>query len=362
MPSPTPESSRRLYVLKPDEIGDFILTTGCLRTLATQLGEENLLLAVSKAAAPLARSQFPRATVHALEFRRRRKVLNVTLVNIGLNWRVWNQLRRTRVEWAICLRSLRSYLHTVLFYTPRARHYIACENLLGKQKRQRRPAVESAVKKIFHPTLLPYPAREPGSPLPTDLQANRLVTSAVLGRTLDLAETWPSLHFAAPNPLAQGAWVLAPFSSSVKKDYPLESWIRVFQALAPWRAGAPLRLSAAPYQQNQLQHWASTLQNAGIPDVSLLPPVPVEQYPAVLAGAARIFTVDTAAAHFACALRRPSLILSAGHHPGVYGPYSPDGNQLWIAPDRKLPENRWFEAVTPERILAEFSRAFGPLR
>jgi ADP-heptose:LPS heptosyltransferase len=345
-----------LFVLKPDEIGDFILTTGCLRVLAREIGEDNLLLAVSKAVAPLARSQFPAAKVFPLEFRRRRKVLNITLVNIGLNWRVWRQLLREKVEWAICLRSLRSYLQTVFFYTPRARHYIACENLLGRQKRQRRPAVEAVVKAIFRPQLLRYPEVGATPGVPTDLAANREVVSAVLGRQLSLEEIWPTLRAEAVSPAGSPSWVLAPFSSSEKKDYPLEQWIAVLRELQGWRGDSPLQLTAAGYQQKTLERWGEALRGAGLPKVEVLPPVPLESYPNLLAGAGMVLTVDTAAAHFACALRRPALILSAGHHPGVYGPYSPDGRQLWLEAGQSGVV--WTEDLSVERVVGEFRQFF----
>lgn len=356
---------RKIFVLKPDEIGDFILTTGCLRCLAVEFGEENLLLAVSKAAAPLARSQFPQATIYPLEFRRRRKVLNVTLVNIGLNWRVWRSLLFQRVEWALCLRSLRSYLHTVFFYTPRAGNYVACENLLSRQKRQRRPAVEAVAKGIFRPRLLPYPEVGAKAGVPTDLEANRLVASVVLGRELSLEEAWPRLEARVRETGEVSPWIFAPFSSSEKKDYPLQEWVEIFRALQPGRGERPLRLVAAGYQAAALQKWVEALRAAGLPKVEALPSVGLPELTDILAGAAFIFTVDTAAAHFACALRKPALILSAGHHPGVYGPYSPDGRQLWLsAPAGQAADalaKGWAAELPSERVVQEFNIFFGPV-
>ena len=46
----------RLFILKPDGIGDFILVTGALRLLASELGEENLLICVRSVIVPLAKA------------------------------------------------------------------------------------------------------------------------------------------------------------------------------------------------------------------------------------------------------------------------------------------------------------------
>jgi len=49
----------RVFILKPDAVGDFILATGCIRLMARELGEKNLVIAVRADVAPLARAQFP---------------------------------------------------------------------------------------------------------------------------------------------------------------------------------------------------------------------------------------------------------------------------------------------------------------
>ena len=114
-----------------------------------------------------------------------------------------------RVDAALCLRSMRAYLHTIWFYTPRATRRIACQNLLLARPRVRRPAVENFVTRFFQPTLLPYPA--PGK-LPSDIEANRSVVSELLGREISDAEILPSLILPEPVPRSD-RWLLCPFSS-----------------------------------------------------------------------------------------------------------------------------------------------------
>jgi hypothetical protein len=44
------------------------------------------------------------------------------------------------------------------------------------------------------------------------------------------------------------------------------------------------------------------------------------------------------------------VIVSAGQHPGVYAPYSPNGKQLWLMPEEGLPKGQWRKNITSEKI------------
>ncbi len=336
----------RVFIIKPDAIGDFILASGCVRLIAREIGEENLVLAVRSDVAPLAKSQFPKALVLPLTLREKRRILNVTTVNILHSLPSWLRMLGLRVDAALCLRSMRAYLHTIWFYTPRATRRIACENLLLARPRVRRPAVENFVTRFFKPTLLPYPAQ---GKLPTDIEANRSVAEEFLGRKITDAEILPSLIL--PNPIPRSdRWLLCPFSSSLNKDYPAEKWAAALQILAPERGTSPLHLAAGPNQQEQLAAFAQILRNAGIQNLVLDPPTPLAEFLKSIAAARLVLTVDTAAAHMACALGSPAVIASAGHHPGVYAPYSPNGLQHWIMPPPKLRKGEWRENLTPENL------------
>lgn len=336
----------RVFILKPDAIGDFILASGCIRTIAREAGEQNLVLAVRTDVAPLARHQFPRARILPLTLREKRRILNVTTVNILHSLPSWFQMLTLRVDASICLRAMRAYLHTICFHTPRAKLRIACENPLAANPRVRRPAVEKIAARLFHPTLLPYPA--PGR-LPADIEANRLVAAELLGREISDDEILPRLEL--PHPVERSSrWLLCPFSSSPKKDYPAAQWAEVLKLAAAARAGATLHLAAAPYQQDNLQKFASDLRAAGVDNLHLDPPRPLDEFLPQIAAARIVLTVDTAAAHAACALGTPAVIVSAGSQPGVYAPYSPNGLQSWILPPRGLRKGQWKEAITPEQV------------
>jgi ADP-heptose:LPS heptosyltransferase len=336
----------RVFILKPDAIGDFILATGCIRLLARELSEKNLIIAVRADVAPLAKAQFPQAEVIPLPLKEKRRLVNLATVNVVNCLPAWLRLVTLRVNAAICLRSMRAYLHTITFYLPQAKRRIACENLLLATPRMRRPAVENFVRSAFKPTLIPYP---PAGRLPTDVEANRLVAEEVLHRKVSDEEILPTL--TPPREVsAKNHWLLCPFSSTKSKDYPAAAWAEALKLLDRERAEATLHLAAGPSQAERLHEFARTLQAAGITNIHIAPPVPLPDFLQSIAEARLVLTVDTAAAHMACALDAPAVIVSAGQHPGVYAPYSKTGRQKWLLPTPGLSKNEWREHLNPEKV------------
>ena len=314
--------------------------------MARELGENNLVIAVRADVAPLAKVQFPQAEIIPLPLREKRRLLNLATVNVINCLPAWLRLLFLKVDAAVCLRSMRAYLHTITFYLPRAKRRIACENLLLANPRMRRPAVENFVRSAFKPTLVPYPA--PGR-LPTDVEANRLVAEKVLQRKVSNEEILPSL--TPPREVsAKNHWLLCPFSSTKSKDYPAASWAEALKLLAPERADAPLRLAAGPSQAERLHEFARTLQAAGLNSITIDPPVSLPDFLQSIAEARLVLTVDTAAAHMACALDTPAVIISAGQHPGVYAPYSKNGQQKWRLPPGDLPKGEWRQHLNPSKV------------
>ena len=341
----------RVFVLKPDAIGDFILATGCLRLLAREVGGENLILAVRTDVAPLAVSKFPKSTILPLTLRTKRRILNITTVNVLHNLPVWLRLLATGVDASICLRSMRAYLHTITFYLPRAKRRIACENLLLANPRVRRPAVENLAARTFQPTLLPYPS--PGA-LPSDIEANRIVLESLIGRPIMQEDALPVLETPRPRS-PKNNWLLAPFSSSKAKDYTASMWAEAILATLP--ASTPLVLAAAPNQYERLKEFARALAKAGIDQIELLTPQPLDDYVQTIAEASLVLTVDTATAHMACATGTRAVIVSAGQHAGVYAPYSKNGAQHWILPPVGHPPKEWHSAISPRLVAERISEA-----
>ncbi len=344
----------RILVFKPDEIGDFILACGCIRLLAAEHGEENLILVVKSEIAPLAVREFPRARTIALPLKERRRGVNKDAVNIYHCFPAWLRLCVTRVDAAICLRSMRDYVQTALFLSPCTRRRVACENLLARANRVRRRAVEKWIQRLFRPAILPYPGPRPG--VPAELEANRLVAAELLGRDVADAEVMP--RFASATWQGGDFWLLCPFSSSWTKDYDTGNWAAALREVADLIPAGGIRLAGGPAQSSQLAEFGAALRAAGIGcQVAVEAPAPLEAFPDLAAKAAAVLTVDTAAAHVACALGAPAVVVACGMHAGCYGPYSPNGRQVWIVGDwAGLGHRRWQESVKPGDVAAAIRR------
>ena len=91
--------------------------------MAATFGEQNLLICVKSALVSLARSQFPEATVIELPTAARRKFVNLFARNLVSCLPLWLKLRTTPVDGAVCLRSMRNYLETLLFYSARTKRF-----------------------------------------------------------------------------------------------------------------------------------------------------------------------------------------------------------------------------------------------
>ena len=343
----------RLFVLKPDNIGDFLLACGGIRALADEAGEENLLLAVKSDVAPLARREFPRARVMALPIRPKTKGLNTTASNLAACVPLLLRLSVTRVEASVALRDKRTFLDTVLWLAPRASRRVACENSLRRAQGGRWGWWENAVKAWFRPVLLSYPPAQPGAP--SDLQAHRVVASEVVGREIPGADIMPRLRCARWK--GGDHWLCCPFSSRPSKDVPAALWAAALKDCEDlWPVGG-LRLSGAPDQAERLVAFADELRAAGLSmPVRAAPAVPLDEFPNELASAGLVLTVDTAAAHLACAVGAPAVIVASRKNEGIYAPYSPDGRQVWVMTGQG---RSWRGALKPEDMARAVRRALG---
>ena len=341
----------RLFILKPDGIGDFILVTGALRLLASELGEKNLLICVRSLIVPLAKAQFPEAKVVELPTAAERKRINLFARNLFYCLPLWLNLRMTRVDAAVCFRSMRNYLETFLFYSARTKRFFGCENILLRSGRKKvRSYVDTAVRKLFHPHLMPYP--EEARHLPLEIEAHRRVVAEILERAVKPEEVLPQLRSTSVTP-PNGFWICAPITEA-SKVYPLPLWRDVFNELRPELSGKAVLLVGSDDQRGALDELETLLYTAGIENAKVRLPEDLIELLNLIATAELVLTVDTAAAHFAAGLDRPCVILFSGLHQGMFAPWQRSTRQRWLLPH--LPEGKtkfkWHASIPPARVAA----------
>jgi len=338
----------RTLIFKPDGIGDFVLATGAIHTLASEYGEETLTLCVRTLLAPLAGKQFPRAKVIGLPLAEHRQFVNLFAVNAAACLPAWHQIRAEPFARAICFRNMRAYLHTALFYSARTRDFFACENLLARNRRASRVLTEKAAIALKRPTLIDYPEWADG--LPTEIEANRLILSAALRRGITDEEILPRLIPGTPP--AGRYWLCSPISKEGSKNYPAARWKEIFVSLAPELRGAELRLTGSSDQREPLEILAGELRASGLPCTTLFPP-DLNAFVDTVAGAEMVLSVDTAAAHIATALDRDLVVLFSRGHRGMFGPWRRSTRQRWLesVPPADGRKQKWFESVPPARAI-----------
>jgi ADP-heptose:LPS heptosyltransferase len=341
----------RLFILKPDGIGDFILVTGALRLLASELGEENLLICVRSLIVPLAKAQFPAARVIELPTAAERKRINLFARNLFYCLPLWFNLRMRPVDAAVCFRSMRNYLETFLFYSARTKRFFGCENILLRSGRKKiRSYVDGAVRKLFHPHLMPYP--EEARYLPLEIEAHRRVVAEILERAVKPEEVLPRLRSTRESTQG-GVWICAPITEA-SKVYPLPLWRDVFAELRPELSGKAVLLVGSNDQRGALDELNTLLRTAGIQNAKVHLPEDLVELLNLIAAAELVLTVDTAAAHFAAGLDRPCVILFSGLHQGMFAPWQRSTRQRWLLP--RPPEGntkfKWHAGIPPARVAA----------
>lgn len=343
----------RCFLFKPDGIGDFFIASGTIRFLAREFGEENLTIAALPPIGPVVRGQFPKATFHPLPIRKKRVLLNVFVANCIRCFPVWIQLLRDPHDLSVSLRHMRDYLMNVLFYSVRSPRRLACENQLLGNGRPVRRWTENGFIALFCPELIAYPAYEDG--IPRELEVNRRLVSRALGREVPIGEIWPELRRVGGAPLEGDYWVCAPFANGGGKDYPAECWAELFALLAEAGQVPHLILTGSREQRERLEEFARTITPRGAGPgfaITLMHPPDLQGFIDLLAGAALVLTVDTAAAHAATALDRPTVVLFSGQHHGTYGPWTRSAFQRWIEPEGKsLGTKEWHRSVLPQSVL-----------
>lgn len=340
----------RCFIFKPDGIGDFFLSTGFIRLMAAEFGEEELVISVLPPLEDVIRGQFPSASVIVLPLRKKRIVLNVFVANTLRCFLPWIGLLFLRVEVAVSLRNMRDYLQNVLFHSVRARRrFVAANGLLGNGKAVRR-VTEKAFVSLFRDDVTAYP--ESGEcTIPLELESHRRLASRILNREVSAGEVRPVLRAVGESPIAGEYSLCAPYSSGNDKDIPDGRWISLFLLLEKEGRMGPLVLTGSADQAARLGRFADALSKVFPHPVTVATAPGLQGFVDVIAGASMIYTVDTAAAHAATALDCRTLVLFSGLHLGMFAPWTRSDRQCWLLAGRPDSGPAWHESLSDTQIL-----------
>ena len=308
----------RVCLFKPDGIGDFVLSLGALRLLAAHHGEANCEIVVSSPVADLARAEFPLARILSLPLIGASRGLE----RVVRGWFKWRQCLSTHTaDMIFCLRHHRNLEEECALLWMNARQVVGLTNSTQ--------GIAAADQAALPPTLTasaPRPVRSDLA-LCLELESHRQLLRLALSREIATDELLPRLVSASPTP--GSALLLAPFSSSVFKDYPNPQMVEaVAQLLA--RIRVPLQLAGSPGDRPRLEELRHLVESrCGVP-LELLPAGSVVEFARAIARARAVLTVDTAAAHLATALDKPTVVIHNGVHFGMFGPWCRSERQRWL--------------------------------
>ena len=346
------QQQHRCFLFKPDGIGDFFLSSGVIRLMAQEFGEENLTIAVLPVMESVVRAQFPKAALVKLPLKTKRIVLNLFVANCLRCFLPWLTLLRTNVSVSISLRNMRDYLQNVLFFSVRAQERFLCVNPLLANGRPVRRWTEKAFSIIYRPRVMCYP--EPIQGIPSELEAHRLLVSAALGRSIAIEEIWPELKAVGKAPLETPFWVCAPFSSGAEKDFPLDRWAALFLEVSRQGKLPCLVLTGSLDQRARLEGFSTLLAVASeelAKQTIIILPKNLQDFINLLAAAECVLTVDTAAAHAATALDCRTLILFSGKHQGMFAPWSRSKRQSWLLSKPSSADAAWYSSYSTGELL-----------
>lgn len=313
--------------------------------MAREFGEENLFIATLPIMESVVRGQFPKASLITLPIRKKRVILNVFVANFLRCFSPWMSLMKTKVDVSISLRHMRDYLQSILFYSVRSQRRFIAENLLLGNGRPVRRWTECAFKRLFDSQMISYP--EAGEGVPSELEVNRKLASAVLGREVGISEIWPELKPVGPPPLEPPYWICAPFSSDPGKDFPLERWIGLFDSMQRSGRLPTLVLTGSSEQSEKLKSflglWNEFPSETHV-DSRVIISSTIQDFVDLLAGAQCVLTVDTAAAHAATALDLKTMVLFSGLHQGMFAPWVRSTRQHWMVQEKSSDLQPWHAA------------------
>lgn len=315
----------RAAIVKMDLIGDFVLALSAVRLALAHYGEEHCLLVVSPQVEPLAAAEFPRTP---------RLVLPPSVGHKLLWWAGWRARRLLRgyiCAETVCLRHQRwDWDELVLGWLAAERSHVLYDEQSLAYYRER-----NTHPRLTTPPVPAAPADGPaqlpeGKGLCRELGLHRQLLSAVLQREVTMEEILPEFSRTDRERSPRGRGIgVTPYSSATCKDFPEDLLLQALRELRK-HTDESIRLWGAGDQQSRLQRLAARLRDGGVTGVECLPPRPLADFVHEVAEVRLVLTADTATAHIATALDRPTLVLIGGGHYGQFGPWRKSSRQVWL--------------------------------
>tara|TARA_B100001093_G_scaffold367805_1_gene352709 strand:- start:10284 stop:11426 length:1143 start_codon:yes stop_codon:yes gene_type:complete len=334
-------TNRKVCIYKADRIGDFVLAMGAIRFFAEKYGEEEIVLVVSTISRELARAEFPNITIVTV------KPFGGTLCWMAhYEWFYFRRfINRYHFDHLICLR------HHRLDYDDILLSWISCEKSIGIKC-----AVLNKEELIWHfefTTELNYPHSRNGQFSKELMASKEMLASFGLHDNSRILPAFNTFEVKAGNYL-----LCSPFASHIEKDFPRETFCDVIKENDVLQRGNVV-ITSTKSDADKIENLIEYLETEGVSNKSIRIessfPKSMVDYIRLIAEAKAVLTVDTATAHIAIAMDKPTVILMGGGHFDFFGPWSKSEKQRWVYNKMDCYGCEWFCSKSDNYCIKDIS-------
>ena len=275
-----------LYAL--GRIGDFVLVLSALRRLIREFGPDGCVLVIPEATAPIVTREFPGVRFITLPGEAASFIRDI----LPAWWRERKKFSDDHFQQLVCLSHQRSLYYEVTL------SWIVAE----KDTR-------------LMPETYPQTARDG---LCTELLAHWQLVETVLGRRVSREDILP--RFVSLSASDDGRLLVYPLSRDLLRSLPIG---KVIEILRLWRerSRAPIVFGGSPAEASALAVYCAAARQAGLEDVTMEMPATVDGFLEHIARASSLLAAESAAAHIAAALDKPTVVMMGGGVPGYCQPW-----------------------------------------
>jgi ADP-heptose:LPS heptosyltransferase len=330
-PAGEPARHFRAVIFKVDRIGDFVLALGAIRVALHAWGESSCLLVVSALSEPLAAEEFPRTPRLVLPpFVGHGQIFSATRV-------ARRALSTISCDIAINLRHQRWDFDELCLSWVRAKSIHVVEDVAGRWMfAERRSFSAPQAKRMTFEEEALAPADD-GWQLSRELAMHRQLLSVVLERSISADEILPRLMRERAGTF--GPVVVSPLGSHPLRDLFPDGLLLALKKVQA--AGLSSVLVGTARQRLRLEEIAGALRAQRLQHVDVRSDLSLSDFVRALGAAPLVLTTESAAAHLATALDRPTVVVLGGGHFGQFGPWRRSRRQAWLTNEMECFSCNW---------------------
>lgn len=334
-----------------DRLGDFVMALGAIHRIVEREGSENCLLIIAPFAREIARREFPHVEqVLVTPWHANFGAMRAHIRELGEH-----EWFRRGVTHLICLRHSRFCQEEVVINSiPASETWGAANSELGRESGQWLASMPLTHRSQVFP-------QEPLEP--REFARHRAVVSNYLGIELSAAELLPDVKSTSGT--TERFVAVSPYGSAAIRDFPRSLLIAAGEFIGRnWKL--PLRLLVPPGDPARFQELRELLSGAGLKDVSLYTCLTLDALIDAVSASVMTLSVETATAHLAIALNKPTVAILGGGHHGWFAPWQRTSRQIWLSHsvpcyhcnwNCSLPKPICMTEISPDSVCDATSRA-----